>query len=168
MTLSLMVGFLLVALLAFFVLRPLVASHRERAALLTSSASETLENLLFEREATLAAIKDLQFDHAMGKLSDADFEELDARYRHRAVEIMQRLDALGVAADEREESLEAALDRWIEESVAAARSAARTDTAQPESGPARLCTHCGHAAGPADRFCASCGAPLRLETPALS
>ncbi|HBY95618.1 MAG TPA: hypothetical protein DEP84_16965 [Chloroflexi bacterium] len=167
MTLPLIAGLFLAAGLFVFVLRPLLLARRERAALLTGSSDETLENLLFEREATLAAIKDLQFDHAMGKLSDADFQELDTRYRHRAVEILQKLDALGVAADDREESLEVALDHWIEEAVAAARSAAQAQPAQTLAVPARFCTQCGHPAGAADRFCANCGTPLRIETPAV-
>jgi hypothetical protein len=169
MTLELLVGLLLVVALLAFILYPLIASRRERAALVMGSPDETLENLLFERESTLAAIKDLQFDHAMGKLSDTDFQELDARYRARAVEILQRLDALGVASDEQAESVEATLDRWIEQAVQAARSAARSEASPPSvSVSGRFCTQCGRAAGLDDRFCSACGAPLRLESPAPS
>jgi len=48
-----------------------------------------------EREKTLAlrAIKDLEFDHAMGKVSDQDFAEMSGRLRTRAAGLMRQLDA---------------------------------------------------------------------------
>ena len=48
-----------------------------------------------EREKTLAlrAIKELEFDHAMGKVSDQDFAEMGARLRARAAGLMRQLDA---------------------------------------------------------------------------
>src|SRR5262249_50430608 len=47
-----------------------------------------------EREKTLAlrAIKDLEFDHAMGKLSEKDFTEMSARLRMRAAGLLRQLD----------------------------------------------------------------------------
>ena len=71
--------------------------------------------MLFEREATLIAIRDLKFDHEMGKLSDEDFAQLDARYRAHAIEILRQLDALGVVPDE--QPVEDSLDEWIERAV---------------------------------------------------
>ena len=48
-----------------------------------------------EREKTLVlrSIKDLEFDHAMGKVSEKDFAEMDARLRSRAAGLMRQLDA---------------------------------------------------------------------------
>jgi len=40
------------------------------------------------------AIKDLENDHAMGKLSDADYRTLRAKYETKAVAILQELDSL--------------------------------------------------------------------------
>jgi hypothetical protein len=47
-----------------------------------------------EREKTLAlrTIKELEFDHSMGKLSEKDFTEMSARLRARAARIMRQLD----------------------------------------------------------------------------
>jgi len=41
---------------------------------------------------TLRAIKDLEFDRAMGKLSQKDFDEMSARLRQRALSLMRQVD----------------------------------------------------------------------------
>src|ERR1043165_2990092 len=48
-----------------------------------------------EREKTLVlrSIKDLEFDHAMGKVSDKDSSEMGARLRARAAGLIRQLDA---------------------------------------------------------------------------
>ena len=48
-----------------------------------------------EREKMLAlrAIKELEFDHAMGKIAADDFREMEARLRARAMRLMKQLDA---------------------------------------------------------------------------
>src|SRR5919204_5095499 len=48
-----------------------------------------------EREKTLVlrSIKDLEFDHAMRKVSDKDFAEMGARLRGRAAGLIRQLDA---------------------------------------------------------------------------
>jgi hypothetical protein len=47
---------------------------------------------------TLRAIKEMEFDRAMGKLSQKDFDEMSSRLRHRAVTLMRELDQGGYAA----------------------------------------------------------------------
>jgi hypothetical protein len=48
-----------------------------------------------EREKTLLlrAIKELEFDRAMGKVSEADCQEMTARLRNRAIRVIRQLDA---------------------------------------------------------------------------
>ncbi len=43
---------------------------------------------------SLAALKEIEFDHRSGHLSDEDFAALDAAERARAVELMRRLDEI--------------------------------------------------------------------------
>ena len=47
-----------------------------------------------EREKALAlrSLKELEFDRAMGKVSEADFAEVAERLRARAMRVMQQLD----------------------------------------------------------------------------
>lgn len=44
------------------------------------------------REAKYREIRDAELDHRTGKLSDADFEAVEATLRAEAVEILRRLD----------------------------------------------------------------------------
>ena len=56
---------------------------------LTDRYRLTLER---DKALTLRSIKELEFDHAMGKLSQKDFDEMSARLRQRALTIMKQLD----------------------------------------------------------------------------
>lgn len=46
------------------------------------------------RVQALDAIRDLQFDHMTGKLSDADYQALRTQYEFQAAKILQQLDAI--------------------------------------------------------------------------
>ena len=52
----------------------------------------TQSDLRDEKRRVLRAIKELEFDHAMGKLSEEDFRAVGDRYRMRAIEVMRALD----------------------------------------------------------------------------
>ena len=45
------------------------------------------------KDAGAAAIKELEFDRAMGKLSEADWQEMSGRLRARAARLIRQLDA---------------------------------------------------------------------------
>jgi len=45
------------------------------------------------KEAKYREIRDAELDHRTGKLSDEDWQAIDAQLRAEAVEILQRLDA---------------------------------------------------------------------------
>jgi hypothetical protein len=45
-----------------------------------------------ERDRALAALKELEFDHRTGKLTDADYRELVGTYRRRAAAALQAID----------------------------------------------------------------------------
>jgi hypothetical protein len=72
-------------------LAPLVgAESRPAIEGLSESMRAALER---EKMLVLRSIKDLEFDRAMGKLSEKDFEEMAARLRARAMSLMRQLDA---------------------------------------------------------------------------
>lgn len=58
-----------------------------------------------EKKTLLKAIKEAEFDHAMGKLSKADADELNRMYRARAIEVIKEIDRLdaGNAGNAREQ-----------------------------------------------------------------
>jgi hypothetical protein len=71
-------------------LAPLVG---ETSAAASEALSERTRGVLTREKAlTLRALKDLEFDRAMGKVSQADFEEMSKRLRLRALSLMKQLD----------------------------------------------------------------------------
>jgi hypothetical protein len=48
--------------------------------------------LVEEKDRALAALKELEFDHRTGKLSDDDYRELVGGYRRRAAAALRSLD----------------------------------------------------------------------------
>lgn len=74
----------------WFSLRGLLGD--DEAVLIETEASRHYGELLDEKAAVLRSIKDLEFEHEVGKLSDADFERLNKQFRRRAKEILRELD----------------------------------------------------------------------------
>jgi hypothetical protein len=62
-------------------------------------------DLLAEKQSLLKAIKEVEFDHMMGKMSDADASSLSRLYRSRAVAILKELDAAEGTSDAGAETL---------------------------------------------------------------
>jgi cytochrome c-type biogenesis protein CcmI len=76
------------------VLWPLVRGGAGRAAPSNAAPDRRLE-LAEEKAATYRALKELDFDHEAGSLSDDDFQALRDRYEGRAAELITALDTLG-------------------------------------------------------------------------
>jgi len=56
------------------------------------SAAPSVAELEAAREAKYRELRDAELDHGTGKLSDADYEELDRNLRAEAIEILRALD----------------------------------------------------------------------------
>src|ERR1700758_4786514 len=57
-------------------------------------------SLVEERDRALAALKELEFDHRTGKISDADYRELVGPLRRRAAETLRALEPRAQARHE--------------------------------------------------------------------
>jgi hypothetical protein len=65
-----------------------------------------------EKRAVLRALKDLDFERGVGKISPEDYAELSAKYRAEAKRLIQRVDeTLGPAREEAERAIERRLAR---------------------------------------------------------
>ena len=73
----------IVMLAALFIVEPLVSGAKKRH---WERESTDLE---WEKERVYSAIKELEFDHEIGKLSDEDFADLSRSYKMRAAAILQ-------------------------------------------------------------------------------
>ena len=92
----------------------------------------------------LRAIKELEFDRGMGKVSEKDFAEMSARLRARAGRIMRQLDAGSLYRDQIEQEVEKRLGASAPRKTAAAVCAACSTTNEPD---ARFCKNCGERLG---------------------
>jgi hypothetical protein len=58
-----------------------------------------------QKRAVLRALKDLEYERSVGKISDEDYRELSARYREEAKRLIERVDESLTPARERAEKL---------------------------------------------------------------
>ena len=86
-----------------FVARPLLRQGREDAAGAPSPEEEARLRLLEERDRALAALKELEFDHRTGKISDEDYRALVGSLRRAAGEALKALEHEDRQDREREE-----------------------------------------------------------------
>jgi len=137
----------IVGVAAWRTLAPFTQSDRRvGSAVLGGRTRAALER---EKTLVLRAIKELEFDRAMGKISDKDFAEVSVRLRTRAARLIRQLDA-GTAYRE-----------LIEKEIARRVGQAPRDERPPETAlPARACSACGKLGDPDAKFCKHCGAPL--------
>ena len=86
----LMASAALVGFAALRMLRPLVSPEDDRTAMIGHRTRVALER---EKTLSLRSIKELEFDRAMGRLSDEDWKEMSGRLRVRAARLIRQLDA---------------------------------------------------------------------------
>jgi hypothetical protein len=126
---------------------PLVSSNQElRSEPLGHRSRAALER---EKTLTLRAIKELEFDRAMGKVADEDFNEMVGRLRARAITIMKQLDEGGSYRD--------MIEREIRKRVG---TDARTASDPIRSAASYMVCECGTRNDTDAKFCKSCGAKL--------
>ena len=110
---------------------------------------------------TLRAIKELEFDRAMGKLSPKDFDELGARLRQRAVSLMRELDqGAGYRALIERDLQERLRGRLTAEGVRLEPDATESSDMRSVRLQADLC-QCGTANDIDAVFCKKCGTRLQ-------
>lgn len=167
-----------VALGAYRFLLPLVVAEAVVApSLIVGRTRAALER---EKTLVLRSIKELEFDHAMGKISKSDFEEMSGRLRARAIGLIRQLDAGGGYRETIEYEVagriagRAVVRPASAEAGAVASSATSGVTSQPvtvtavtlpandvaEAADPAIC-ECGTANDFDARFCKTCGSKLK-------
>lgn len=143
-----------------------------------------------QKRAVLRALKDLEYERSVGKISEDDYHEFSARYREEARRLISLVDETMVAGRE-------AAEKLLEERVRAAGftesgAAANTDADQPSGEPTKpeeleeseeedspeaadrsdtsdeepSCAKCGTTNDADARFCKQCGATIGEGTKA--
>lgn len=81
------------ALVSLWLSLSLVLSDEVRVDVRAQLTTDARRALLTEKEALLQEIRDVAFEHDAGKLSNADYEELNEKLRAQARHILHELDA---------------------------------------------------------------------------
>lgn len=137
----------LVGLAMLRTVRPLVSAGEDRTVVIGHRTRAALER---EKSLTLRTIKELEFDRAMGKVSEEDFRDMTHKLRARATRLIRQLDA------------SAGYRSLIERDLTKRLGDIRDDAApgRPARADERLCGSCSTANDPDARFCKACGAKL--------
>lgn len=131
-----------------FVGYPLAAPKRYSMRKFVTMGDPNYEDLASAREQAFDALRDFEFDHATGKLSESDYKNLRTRYETRAATILQQIDTLSAAQQSGAPAAHAP-KRRAKPAPAAAAGAANA-----------ACPKCGAHAEVGDRFCMKCGAKI--------
>ena len=125
---------------------------------------ESLVSLNNQKENLYAAIKDIEFDYGLGKLSKEDFDELNSKYKSEAASILKHIDGI-----EKEGGVKN-LDDELEQEILSQRKSSRTLDVDIESEISAFrasssnkpnCASCGAEYESEDLFCSKCGAKLK-------
>jgi ribosomal protein L40E len=139
-------------------LRHTLAHVEEAQVAAVDPTSSPRAALLAEKQSLLVALKDLEAERDNGKLSEADFTELNARYRARARSVLKQLDAQ--IAPHRE-AAKAMLNAAGE--VPQAEAVATPSTAVASAATTQVCESCSTSNDADATFCKKCGARLQAE-----
>jgi hypothetical protein len=119
------------------------------------------------KRAALRGLKDLELEHALGKIDDADYAELSARYREQAKAILRELD---LDVSPRRERAEEIVKNYLakrgvrskaEDAPAPAKEKDGSPVSAPRSHTRIACRACGVTNERDAAFCKGCGARLR-------
>lgn len=146
--------------IAFYVVAlPLLQQARRNTAAHAAPAAgaqqERLAELLAQRDAAFQALRELNFDHRVGKITAEDFVAFEASLKQNAAETLRALDQWEAESDD------ADLDAVMERAIRSRKDALAGRAAEPDG---RTCPQCGKAASAGDKFCGKCGASLLAVT----
>ena len=170
--------FLLLALLipvTLFIARPLLDKQAEAVTPEEDLQEHEYSALLAERDRILNALEELDFDNALGKIPQGDYQPTRDRLLLQGAEVLRQIDAIDP------EKADADMEQRIEDAIAERRLAAAQADQQlqvvvdaddevdlqlearrraREGKSAGFCPQCGRPVQVTDRFCPKCGYSL--------
>jgi rubrerythrin len=156
----------------------LYAPFLERRARRVTQEEQETSTLLAERERTLGALQELDFDYKLGKIPEEDYPTQRANLLQKGADILRRLDEIALASTQVDPEMPPRRhsDARIERAIASRRK--KTSGTQQEvtdddiesmistrrkgrkTKTAGFCPKCGKPVIATDKFCPSCGKAL--------
>lgn len=134
-----------IAIIAFPVVR-----WRGQTGTVLDDSEDTQSSLLWQKESSYAAIRELDFDYHTGKISDDDYKELYGSLKADALRAIKAIELIE-SANKKE------LDDAIEEEIKERQGLLMKSHEEQGERTAEACPVCGARVSPEDRFCSSCG-----------
>jgi hypothetical protein len=117
-----------------------------------------------EKQSLLKAIKELEFDHEMGKVSERDFADIGQQYRGRAIRVLRQLDEGGQeyeALIAKDVAARLKKDGVAPKPVEKPSNAEKIAAVEKAAAEGRIsCKGCGTSNDGDAEFCKKCGARL--------
>ena len=151
---ELVFGILLATGAIYFVLLPILRPPLEPATEPAVDEGDDPDDDMSAQAVALRALKEIEFDRATGKLSDADYEDLKAKYTGEALAAMR-----GEAGNVQRETGNVAVPAAA---FPVARFPCPDHGARPEQ-DAQFCSDCGRRLGTGSSYCARCGTVLESD-----
>lgn len=169
---TLLIALLISGVALAYVLQPLLDRHPP--ALLVDD--DRLTELLARKDSTLRALKDLEFDQQVGKLSAEDYNRFYERLSRQAIALIGQIEKVTPQGSALDEALEAEIAKQRRALPARTNGVAKpaattpvlatngaTNTAATDA--TLFCTECGTRLQPGFKFCGNCGAPVAKLAP---
>ena len=137
---------ILVGLTVFLILQPIISGQ---SAPLSATQEEPSE-AQFRKRVSLLQLRDAEYEFAMGKLGDEDYEALRKEISAEALAAIRTEEAED-AGDIHAPEMGGPSNAELEEEIAAIRSRLAGGV---------FCSECGQPNAAGSRFCAECGAKL--------
>jgi hypothetical protein len=136
-----------VVIAGFYTLRPLFREPEGKVDIELLAETE-LDRLLDRKSVIYRNLRDLEFEHKMGRLSAGDFQQLAAGYKNEAAGVLERIDHLDASEN---------LDKVIEKDIAARKAKVSGSGGKRDRG---RCPSCGVELVTRKKFCPDCGQRL--------
>jgi hypothetical protein len=154
--------------IAVFIGLYLYAPFLERRARRVTAEEHELSALLAERERTLSALQELDFDYKLGKVPEEDYPIQRTNLLQKGAQVLKRIDELTPpqARSGKEAEIEHAIAARRSQKAAASITEDDIESmiVQRRKGrsakAAGFCPKCGKAVMVSDKFCPACGKVL--------
>jgi hypothetical protein len=122
-----------------------------------------------EKERVLRALKDLENERDIGKLDEADFKAVSARYREEAKDLLREMDAEVAPHREKAEELAAKyVKKHLDEAPVATEPGASETKSEKTDAPSevthKVCPACNVKNDADAKFCKSCAASMTKKS----